>query len=177
MDRNLRVLVIRARVLDVAPREGGVDRNRILRDVGLLVREGRSPRGGRGSQLSVDAILDRFLASLPARGAWIATSVTSLDSPQSAQSLPARGAWIATNGRRSPRPAPAPLPHRQHPRQQLPHAPPRRSLQGHPPRRRPRRLPAWSDRLMTAAPLRAALPRGGTSSMPRSGTFSMPIDR
>ena len=29
---------------------------------------------------------------------------------------------------------------------------------------------------MTAARLRAALPRGGTFSMPRSGTFSMPID-
>ena len=36
------------------------------------------------------------------------------------------------HGRRAPRPAPPPLPHRQHPRQQLPDAAPRGALQGHP---------------------------------------------
>ena len=41
------------------------------------------------------------------------------------------------HGRRAARPAPAPLQHRQHPQQRLPHAPPRPSLQGHPPRHRP----------------------------------------
>ena len=128
--------------VDVASREGGVDRNLRSRSPRRCVRsppargawiatsledeaigsgrQGRLPRGGRGSQQAVleseinsrsacrlprggrgsqlpqagdDSIVQRV--SPPARGAWIATR-TRGRAGRFARSPPARGAWIAT---------------------------------------------------------------------------------
>ena len=83
------------------------------------------------------------------------------------------------HGRRAPGPAPPPLPHRQHPRQQLPDAAPRGSLKGHPPlgiQNKPRCTSPGSrfmrarqtqgNRPATVAPLP---PRGGSRSVTFNG--------
>ena len=54
----------------------------------------RSPRGERGLKFSQVGQELPELASLPARGAWIEISVSSLHMLHKAPSLPARGAWI-----------------------------------------------------------------------------------
>ena len=97
------------------------------------------------------------------------------------------------HGRRAAQPADPPLPHRQHPGQQLPDAAPRRTLEGHPPVGIPKhsRCARPGDRVMRAcrtlgnrpAPVAPLPPPGGCQSVTFSNgqkcdvTFSMAIDR